>query len=705
MDFDFINTQLFTEVARFYDKYGRYTHFEVDSPEWNRFREREEYRRRFGLTMPCKLKNGKIENLHITGKHYNFLNYGRIISIDEDSINTKVSTADKSESFPRFFGSQYWYYQSKEFARNNGYNMIVGKSRRGGFSYMEGIDSADTINLEPNTIIVHAAYLSEYVTTGRAISKMAQNQLNFYEKHTPFIRGGFNKDGSPRGLLKKTVDELEVGFKEADGTEAGYLSMILAVSAKDNPDVTMGKDCRDIKLEELSNFPNLEKTLDISEPTTRAGSYKTGTITGFGTGGSREGNWIQFEKLFYNPELYKFMPFENVWDKDSRHKVCGFFKPYWTSLEGVDEFGNFAMDKDGNSNYEVAIRISDAEREAKRLADTTEDSYAIHCAMNANYPSESFSTGIENLFTSPDLNTHINNIRNNPDFKWYRDGMLVKDDKGIILFKTNEVLKLDGTKIHQFIENVPFRKGDDIHGCIREFFPPYTLSEEGDRIPNDLYYVCYDPVGIDKKIKEVTTKNSLNSIYVIMYPNNISNSPGDIICASYVGRTEQMDDVDRIALLLCERYNAKMLVETNRGVTVANFRRWGMLKWLYRNPMSIITEKLKENMNADYGIDISGKEMSDNGALYLKDWLYSPVGVDDKTGKIRYIFHYIYDVPTLLEIQKFSSQGNYDRVKSLEVAMYQRMAYKTKNIKAKIKTAGMTTIKSLGLYGYNQYKN
>jgi len=28
------------------------------------------------------------------------------------------------------------------------------------------------------------------------------------------------------------------------------------------------------------------------------------------------------------------MPFENVWDKDSRGEVCGYFKPYAWGLQG-----------------------------------------------------------------------------------------------------------------------------------------------------------------------------------------------------------------------------------------------------------------------------------------------------------------------------------------------------------------------------------
>ncbi len=64
------------------------------------------------------------------------------------------------------------------------------------------------------------------------------------------------------------------------------------------------------------------------------------------------------------------MPFENVWDKDSRNEVCGYFKPYCWGLQG--QIGDsFAMDKDGNSNIETGLRIAFKERVAKKESSKT----------------------------------------------------------------------------------------------------------------------------------------------------------------------------------------------------------------------------------------------------------------------------------------------------------------------------------------------
>jgi len=103
ISFKFINTNIFTEVAREFEKNYRdhdirkwvesldvpvtsnrgkfyYCPFPENSPQYNKFWERETYRRRAGMTAKCKLLNtGEVVDIRITGDHYNYLNYGRIL--------------------------------------------------------------------------------------------------------------------------------------------------------------------------------------------------------------------------------------------------------------------------------------------------------------------------------------------------------------------------------------------------------------------------------------------------------------------------------------------------------------------------------------------------------------------------------------------------------------------------------------------------
>ena len=166
INFKFVNTHLLRPAANFYEKNGCYTFEEVDSIEHRRFRKQEEYRRKFGFEAPCKqLADGRIVNLRITGEHYNFLNYVKIFRLDRETF-FKTGEAIKKMGFPYLFDSQYWWYKSKEFSRLNGFNLIVCKTRRAGFTYMEGKGTANRINLYPSITVILAAYDKKYLTQG-----------------------------------------------------------------------------------------------------------------------------------------------------------------------------------------------------------------------------------------------------------------------------------------------------------------------------------------------------------------------------------------------------------------------------------------------------------------------------------------------------------------------------------------------------------
>jgi len=131
----FIDTDKFREMALYYKKNHEYTHYKVDSVGHRQVRKREQYRRKYGYSASCLLMpNGSIKNVRITGEHYNFLNYNRIELLDTESIiKGNVNTAKKKYDFPRFIDAQFWFFHIREFARANGFHLIIDKTRRGGF--------------------------------------------------------------------------------------------------------------------------------------------------------------------------------------------------------------------------------------------------------------------------------------------------------------------------------------------------------------------------------------------------------------------------------------------------------------------------------------------------------------------------------------------------------------------------------------------
>ena len=183
----FVNTHLLTEMADFYRKHKQYTLFKEDSIPHRQLRKREEYRRRHGFSAPCFIHNGKLKEIRITGAHYNFLNYTLIEQLDTKSIKStdNSNVGKKIYDFSKFIDAQFWTHHVKEFAIRNGFHLLIDKTRRGGFSYIEAADSANDINLNARKVLIHVAIDKKYLTVKGGLTDFTINNLRFYETRTP----------------------------------------------------------------------------------------------------------------------------------------------------------------------------------------------------------------------------------------------------------------------------------------------------------------------------------------------------------------------------------------------------------------------------------------------------------------------------------------------------------------------------------------
>ncbi len=695
IDFKFVDTHLLRKAARTYKKTGKYTNYKRNSVPYNSLRKKEEHRRKKGFTAKCrKNKDGSVTDLYITGEYYNFLNYGRIQKVDIDSLKLNVDAeAKKYFDFPDFIDFQFWYTTVKGFARANGFNIITLKARRKGASFMEAIDSANELNCNPGKVVIHAAGEKKFLTAAGAISNMSYRQLVFYETYTPFTRGGINKLGMPSGLLSNNLDELELGYKLKNGTKAGWLSTLFTVSTKNNPGAAVGKDASKIKCDELNDFPNFSPFMGVTNPTTTTGAFKTGIISAFGTGGAKAGNWAEFESNYFETKKYDFMPFSNVFDKDSQAEVIGLFLPYWWGLQGVTFDGRWTLDKDGNTDYNVAIEISRNERADKKLKAGIGRDYIMFCSQFANRPSEAFNSGTETMLTSLELKNHIKNVKLDTSHHFYRDGMLVDETEGLT-FRSNEWLKNNGHTIHPYITKVPFNSSEDFHGCIREYHRPYTIDN---RVPKKLYFITYDPVGADIIESEIQDRHSLAAIQVWMASNSIANSEGKILVATWVGRLDTQLDIDKIVFKLSDYYNADILGEMDRGNLKANAKKENKLHRLLPDPTEVILNRnVKSGGQRSYGMILGSSARKIDGIDHLKDFLYEAVSTT-ASGQILRRFHYIKDLPLLEEIDKFRFNGNFDRVSAMILAMFQFNMNTALKRKPKSKAANKKSLESLML--------
>lgn len=660
----FVNTELFNEAARTYQATGKYTQFKVDSIPHRQFRRRECDRRRNGFSAPCwQNPDGSIEDVWITGGHYNFLNYTRMERTDESSVivTEHGATAKKIYSFPSFIDAQFWTWQIIEFCRRNGLHLIIDKTRRGGFSYIMAADSSNEINLSKHKVVIHVAADNKYLIKQGGLSDFAVNNLKFFEEKTPF----------KRGIFSPTTDSFKLGYRMKNGVEAddSWSSSLLSVSANNNPDCAIGKDAVTIKVEELSTMQNFDEFMNVTEPTMTVGTRTTGTLMAWGT--ATAANMQIFEQNFYNPRAFGFMAFENVFDNDARNEVCGFFKSYAWGLEGEID-GVKGFDEDGNSNLRIGLKLAARERIEKKKTAKTFAEYLNYLGQRALFPAESFSSASENIFSSEALNKFEDKLRVDNSYKFYTDGELFEDGTKKIYFKSNARIRIENPdmKTYDYIQGVPRRGNEDPHGCIRVWFAPeYEEIYINDRLIRSIipgtYVAVYDPVGIDKDKKEITDRHSHNSIFVIEMPRE-RNGFKPKLCAAYYGRTERLEEADEKFYRLCKWYNCigTGLVEINRGETVSNFRKWKATKYLGYEPLYVWDSAVKEKVSTSYGYNIGSGPKKLDGLRLLKEFLYEVIGKNE-FGEDIYVFERFLDYQTILELKKFNAEGNFDRISSL----------------------------------------
>jgi hypothetical protein len=662
----FVNTHLLTEMADYYREHKCYTKYKVDSIPHTQLRKREQHRRKHGFTAPClRLPDGTIKNIRITGSHYNFLNYTLMEQLDESSIKEGAggAKAEKHYDFSKFIDAQYWTFKIMEFVVNNAFHLIIDKTRRGGFSYIMASDSANMLNCYKRKVCIHVANLSNYLTDEGGLTSFAINNMNFYEDQTPFVRG----------VVSPTKTEFKLGIRQKDGREhpKSWKSTLLSVSANSNPNCAIGKDAKIVKVEEVSTMDNFDEFMNVTEPAMRTGAYTTGCLMCWGT--ATAGNMQTFEQNFNNPRAHNFMPFENVWDKDSRNEVCGYFKPYCWGLQGSIN-GRKAMDENGNSNILIGLEISEKERADKKLKVKTYGEYLNYLGQYANMPCESFSSTSENIFSSEELTAWENELRTDSKYKFGIDGQLVKV-KDKLVFKSNERLIAEGGKLNrdvfEWIQGVPRKGHENPHGCIRRWFAPQKIkyvNKAGqlvEDIPVGLYSITYDPVGINKDKKEITSKHSHNSIRVWMNPHECNGFKQKVV-AAYYGRPDKLEEADEICYKLAVYYNCigTVAVEVDRGETISNFTKWKALQYLEKEPIVVWDSSIKTKQDSHYGYIIGDGIKKLNGIRLLKEMLYETVCQDEQGNNVS-MYRYIYDYQAILELKKWNTMGNFDRVSEM----------------------------------------
>lgn len=693
----FVNTSNLTKVKNYYEKHGVYTKADPveDRYEYTRFWDREEERRKEGLTAPGELyidSKGKykLKKVRITGEHYGYLNYSRIRKVnDQTDINQNelvnsedyvkklfstsdsgVKTAGKSKEyfFPDFWDGDYYYFHALEVCRKLGKHLVVAKARRKGYSYKNGWICANRADLYPRTVTAIAAYDDDALFDGGTFD-MADRFLQYINDKTDWKKGRIN---DKQGYIK--LGYREPGQREI---EKGYLSSIIAEAFQKKPGVLRGASADLILVEEAGKAKNLAEFLDGTLPTLKAGRYIVGLMVVFGTGGGDSKYWEDFEDIFYNGSSQDFMLFENIFSTDKEEiedEGIGYYVPDYANKEGfIDEFGNSNTIKAVDYEKDIRAKLKSKGKIEKLNAHKMEYSFN---------PSESFNRVIGNFFNSDLLKRQGIYCKSKESQSLLRDGMVLNRGKENFVFKDFKLMSDSEYEryAHRRVVETKLKPNKDNHGCFTQVYAPYK-NVEG-KVPDNLYRVWVDPFDVDKDKEGFTSKHSFGCIYVYEVPNNFTTSKGNKLVGFFEGRPERTDDFNEIIYNIAKYYNAKILYEKNKGDTYSFFKNVKKeVNMLADSPTNIFNKEDLKGRSNEKGIHIN-EDRKRTGLLDLKDWLEKTEDYTNE-GKEIYTLSYIYERPLINELKKFNFIDNFDRISTLIVGMFDikaRKLYEEKKI-------------------------
>lgn len=634
-----LNSNKFRQACIQFQNTGSYCSYPSGTSEYYQFWDEEMNRCINGYTAD--------DGDYITGYNYFYINYcpiQRIVhTVKKLPDGTTKVIKTRSLQFPDFYDYDYYFFLAMAEAEEKGKHMCVLKSRRKGYSYKNAAMACRNYYLIPNSKTYIYASNKQYLTEDGILTK-AWDYMDFIDKNT-----AWGKKRSVNTSMRKRA-----GFftKDEFGNEIemGYKSEIIGVSLKDNPDATRGKAGKLIIFEEAGSFPELGAAWQIARPSVEQDGIAFGTMVAFGTGGDPGSSFEALRDMFYNPDGYNCLSFENIWDSAVSNTKCGFFIPQYTNLDIRNEDGKrIYMDDDGNTNVKLSLQYILDERKIVIQNATSSVAVDRYVAERCITPQEACLEFNGNIFPKKELQEQLGLIRTNKALQNHKQ-------VGDLIFDQSGQLKWIPKKLGD-ITKYPLGKDDDPKGAIVIWEHPVKDA------PSGLYIIGVDPYDHDQ-----SGTNSLGSSIVYKRFQNFE-SYYDIIVAEYTGRPTTAEEYYENLRKLAIYYNARIMYENERKGLFPYFTA-KHCDYLLADQPDIINDIVgNSKVQRKKGCHMN-KQIKQWGEGMIKDWLneeYAP----GKKNLTR-----ILSEPLLEELISYNDTGNFDRVMALmQVMIYKEQLY------------------------------
>ena len=641
-----LNSNKFRQPAITFLATGRYCTHPESTAEYFKYWDEQMDRCKYGYTAD--------DGDFISGYNYFYLNFCPIQRIIYTTINnpdgsTKIKKT-RDLQFPDFYDYDYYFFQAVEDAEGEGKHLCALKSRRKGYSYKNAAMACRNYYLFAGSKTYIYASNKQYLTEDGILTK-AWDYMDFIDKNT-----AWGKKRSVNTQMRKRA-----GFftKDEYGNEIelGFKSEIIGVTLKDNPDVVRGKAGKLIIFEEAGSFSELGAAWQIARPSVEQDGMAFGTMIAFGTGGDEDSHFETLKDMFYNPDGYNCIGFDNIWDETPSDKKCGFFIPQYTNMDFRDDAGNrIYMDNDGNTLRRKSVEYILAER--RKVIENATNSVAVdrYVAEHCITPQEACLEFGGNIFPKKELqeqlakiriNKSLSNMKQVGDLVWEADGSL----KWVI-------------KKHGDITHYPLKKDDDPTGSIVIWEHPMKDA------PIGLYILGVDPYDHDQ-----SGTNSLGSTFVYKRFQDFENYY-DIIVAEYTGRPSTAEEYYENLRKLAVYYNGRIMYENERKGLFPYFTA-KHCDYLLADQPDIISDIVgNTKVQRKKGCHMN-KQIKQWGEGLIKDWLNEEQAPGKKN------LHNVLSEPLLEELISYNDTGNFDRVMALmQVMIYREQLY---NVKVKEK--------------------
>lgn len=643
------DTDKFRQAAIFFEKHGCYTLAPRGTTDYKKYWDQETERCLNGYTAP--------DGEGITGYNYFYLNYSPIFKLVETEYTDRNGDVRKRRErilqFPSFWDYDYYYFCAIEEAEQQGKHMAVLKSRQRGYSFKGASMLVRNYMLIPGSKNFAVASEQKFLVGDGLLTK-AWQIMDFLDKHTEWAKQRLVSTRMERVSGYKVTDEF------GKQTEQGYLSSIVGITLKNDPERIRGTRGKLVLWEEGGKFPDLLDAWRIEQPSVETDDgVAFGLMIAFGTGGTIGASFEGLKELFYKPNANNVLAFPNIWDEGRENTECGFFVPAYSNLESFDDDGNQRfMDKDGNSLKELAIQNLIDQRNKIKDGGASQQSIDRFISERPMKPAEAVLELGKNIFPRKLLMDQLTRIRTNKklqsmkhivDLEWDGNGQVKATEK-----KSGD------------ITNYPLKKGDKPHGSVVIW--EYPVKDP----PLGLYIGGTDPYDHDDSFT-----NSLGSTFIFKRVR-AGEAWSDVIVAEYSGRPDTAEEYYENVRKLLIFYNARLLFENERKGIYPYFTNKHCDYLLADQPDKIISEVFKDSkVQRRKGCHMT-KQIRAYGEGLILEWLL------DEFEEGHPNVERVYSEPLIEELIENDGVRNVDRVIALCMVMiYREELYQLKVSSAK----------------------